>query len=88
MQDSDETRYCFDFGLSLRLVVRFTSLAADESTLKPVLLRCEYRVDPLGIGVTSPRFSWIVVSSGEWPEADCLSGPGRFQRRTARGRPW
>ena len=37
--------------------------AAAESTLEPAPLRCEYRVDPLGIGVTSPRFTWILVSS-------------------------
>ena len=27
---------------------------------KPVNLRCEYRVDPLGIDVTTPRLSWEV----------------------------
>ncbi len=26
-------------------------------------LRCEYRVDPLGVGTTQPRLSWIVTSS-------------------------
>jgi alpha-L-rhamnosidase len=24
-------------------------------------LRCEYRVDPLGIDVTKPRLSWIIA---------------------------
>ncbi len=39
--------------------------------LAPAYLRCEYRVDPLGIGETFPRLSWI-VESGE-----------RGQRQTA-----
>ena len=26
-------------------------------------LRCEYRVNPLGIDVTQPRLSWIVTSA-------------------------
>jgi len=30
--------------------------------LTPAYLRCEYRVDPLGIDTTSPRLSWIVQS--------------------------
>jgi hypothetical protein len=25
--------------------------------------RCEYRVDPLGVGTTQPRLSWTVASS-------------------------
>jgi alpha-L-rhamnosidase len=37
------------------------SCAADRLT--PELLRCEYRVDPLGIDETSPRLSWRVSSS-------------------------
>jgi alpha-L-rhamnosidase len=32
--------------------------------LRPSYLRCEYRVDPLGIDETAPRLSWI-VESGE-----------------------
>jgi len=39
--------------------------------LHPAYLRCEYRVNPLGIGSTEPRLSWI-VESGE-----------RAQRQTA-----
>ena len=31
--------------------------------LSPAELRCEYRVDPLGIDVTRPRLSWIVTSA-------------------------
>jgi alpha-L-rhamnosidase len=35
----------------------------NQSTkLQPVYLRCEYRVDPLGIDVTEPRLSWQVES--------------------------
>ncbi|MFC1848569.1 family 78 glycoside hydrolase catalytic domain [candidate division CSSED10-310 bacterium] len=32
--------------------------------LKAAYLRCEYHVNPLGIGVVQPRLSWIVVSDG------------------------
>jgi len=39
--------------------------------LRPAYLRCEYRVNPLGIGEAQPRLSWI-VESGE-----------RGQRQTA-----
>src|SRR5690348_2974172 len=31
--------------------------------LTPSRLRCEYRTDPLGVDVTSPRLSWIVEST-------------------------
>ena len=30
--------------------------------LRPARLRCEYRQDPLGIGITRPRLGWIVRS--------------------------
>ncbi|HYF49357.1 MAG TPA: alpha-L-rhamnosidase, partial [Planctomycetota bacterium] len=33
------------------------------AVLIPTFLRCEYHVNPLGIGVTKPRLSWIVESS-------------------------
>ncbi|UCD27823.1 MAG: family 78 glycoside hydrolase catalytic domain [Planctomycetota bacterium] len=37
-----------------------TGFAGTTSVLanKPVYLRCEYRINPLGIGTTSPRLSW------------------------------
>jgi alpha-L-rhamnosidase len=35
-----------------------TSPGYAESTAVPVYLRCEYRVDPLGIGVSQPRLFW------------------------------
>ncbi len=31
--------------------------------IRPVDLKCEYRVDPLGIDVAAPRLSWILASS-------------------------
>ncbi len=37
--------------------------AQTASNLTPEYLRCEYRVDPLGIDVTNPRLSWIVESA-------------------------
>ena len=35
-----------------------------QSELRPVGLKCEYRVDPLGIGERSPRLSWALESEG------------------------
>jgi alpha-L-rhamnosidase len=32
------------------------------SELRPVGLRCEYRVDPLGVGESAPRLSWALES--------------------------
>lgn len=46
------------FGLAAQ------SLAAPASALKPAYLRCEYRVDPIGMDQSHPRLSWIVESSG------------------------
>ncbi|MCX7824684.1 MAG: glycoside hydrolase family 78 protein [Verrucomicrobiae bacterium] len=45
--------------------------SAPQVGLTPKYLRCEYRVNPLGIGETAPRLSWIVES------------PERGQRQTA-----
>ena len=42
-------------------LVQLPSLAwatKSDSGLEPVQLRCEYRVDPLGIDVTRPRLGW------------------------------
>ncbi len=36
-----------------------------KAGLTPGLLRCEYRVNPVGIGETAPRLSWIVEASGK-----------------------
>ena len=40
-----------------------TQPRATPGVLLPVDPRCEYRDDPLGIDVTSPRLSWIVTSN-------------------------
>jgi alpha-L-rhamnosidase len=46
---------------------------AGSSALRPVQLRCEYLVNPLGIDATAPRLSWVLeAKSGE-----------RGQRQTA-----
>src|SRR5918992_6067047 len=34
------------------------------SEIRPVGLRCEYRVDPLGIDEGAPRLSWALESEG------------------------
>jgi alpha-L-rhamnosidase len=34
------------------------------SELRPVVLRCEYRVDPLGVGERVPRLSWALEAEG------------------------
>ncbi len=39
-----------------------TSAKAQVQYISAQYLRCEYRVDPLGIDVTSPRLSWILES--------------------------
>jgi alpha-L-rhamnosidase len=36
---------------------------ASDPVLKPTSLQCEYLVDPLGIGETSPRLSWVLEST-------------------------
>ncbi|HUT54105.1 MAG TPA: glycoside hydrolase family 78 protein [bacterium] len=40
------------------------ALAKDVHGITPDYLRCEYLVDPEGIGETAPRLSWILQSSG------------------------
>jgi len=37
--------------------------AGADSAIQPAELRCEYRVDPLGIDAREPRLSWILVAS-------------------------
>jgi len=48
----------------MALLVGFSSPPSDSGprVLAPGYLRCEYRVDPLGMDETSPRLSWIVES--------------------------
>src|SRR5690242_2287757 len=42
------------------LVVCMTLTAEAASLLTPVELRCDYRVNPLGIDDTHPQLSWIL----------------------------
>jgi len=46
--------------LALLLAV---STSAAQATVLAERLRCEYRVDPLGVDVPAPRLSWIMVST-------------------------
>src|SRR5438874_6342927 len=39
--------------------------ARAQAALSPVNLHCELRVNPLGIGTTTPRLSWQLQSSGQ-----------------------
>ncbi len=32
--------------------------------LRPTNLRCEYRINPVGLDVTAPRLSWVLVGNG------------------------
>ena len=41
-----------------------TAQPANFSTLTPTYLRCEYRVDPIGMDLPQPRLSWIAQASG------------------------
>ncbi len=45
-------------------IMLLANTASHGGDLTPTQPRCEYRVDPLGIDVTSPRLSWIVASEG------------------------
>ncbi len=38
-------------------------LKAQVSSIRPASLRCEYRVNPLGIDVSQPRLSWILTAA-------------------------
>lgn len=44
--------------LLLIVLTHFAPARAEESPLRPVDLRCEYLVNPLGIDQTAPRLSW------------------------------
>lgn len=45
-------------GVLLVLSLLHCAGPAAAGDIRPVALRCEYRADPLGIDVTTPRFSW------------------------------
>lgn len=53
-------------ALPMLLLLLLPVLVSAEapSRLKPVYLRCEYRVDPIGMDQSQPRLSWIVESNG------------------------
>jgi alpha-L-rhamnosidase len=44
------------------MTLQNTARAAGARLLHPTELRCEYRVDPLGIDETKPRLSWLLKS--------------------------
>ena len=46
--------------LSTLALLTITALAKAESPAAAIGLRCEYRVNPLGIGVAVPRLNWIM----------------------------
>lgn len=50
--------------LFVLLLAGCASLTGRDSVFRPVMLQCEYRVDPMGIDVKQPRLSWI-LESGE-----------------------
>ena len=41
------------------------SAGAGRGQILPAFLRCEYRVDPLGIDVVQPRLSWICIAQDQ-----------------------
>ena len=45
------------------LVCFLVQAATAAAAIQPAALRCEYRVNPLGIDVAQPRLSWIVESA-------------------------
>ena len=58
-------RTCNPIRATIVAAVCFGSLAATNpatAKLTPQDLRCEYLVNPLGIGVPGPRLSWLVQS--------------------------
>src|SRR5690348_16654332 len=46
------------------LTVWWLGEATAQAALAPVNLRCELRVNPLGIGAATPRLSWQLQSAG------------------------
>ena len=41
-----------------------TPAAESPAPVSPTYLRCEYKVDPLGIDVSQPRLSWQLSAEG------------------------
>lgn len=51
---------CF---LLLILILRFPMLVEGKNSVQIVNLRTEYKSNPIGIGITTPRLSWEIISS-------------------------
>jgi alpha-L-rhamnosidase len=49
-------------GIMLCLALPLTGAASQSGDLALENLRCEYRVDPVGIDVVLPRLSWTLAS--------------------------
>ena len=47
---------------TMALLAVMSSVALSGATLAVRELRCEYRVDPVGLGVVEPRLSWTLAS--------------------------
>jgi alpha-L-rhamnosidase len=48
--------------LCLAVLLLLAAPQTVSADLRPAQLRCEYRVDPLGVDVPRPRLSWILLS--------------------------
>ncbi len=48
--------------LALMLAVTLAHAAGGAASVRPADLRCEYRVNPLGIDETAPRLSWEIAA--------------------------
>ncbi|WP_165221750.1 family 78 glycoside hydrolase catalytic domain [Aquisphaera insulae] len=55
--------FALAFALS-PLIAAPARMATEDGPLKPAELKCEYRVDPMGLDAARPRLSWIVTSAG------------------------
>jgi len=65
MRDSIRQSFLFDLcAIALfSLCAPGPCPAAESSGLKPLRLRCEYKLNPLGIDTSAPRLDWIVESN-------------------------
>ena len=57
--------------------------SAPAAGLTPVALRCEYRVNPLGVDEAQPRLTWRGDLGHARRETNGLPSSSRFQRRVA-----
>jgi alpha-L-rhamnosidase len=49
--------------ITIWLAISLRPALAADAVLQPTSLHCEYLVNPLGIGETAPRLSWVLESS-------------------------